>query len=120
VITLLNTTLEKHFWIDGQEFTLNIEGFVDGGKTVQTVYTGEGATSSFNLVASISEATAPVLEGKVTPDYGLMVRVRSYGTEPSMIIRRILYIIKNEYGTFVGRSDGSYNLCKALSMSMMP
>lgn len=108
-ISLVGTTLNKTFSIDGQNFTLHIEGFADllGNPVGTTISTEEGKTSSFQLVASISEVPASVIDGSITPDYGAdgqgeVIWAGDYDGEIKA------YVVENEYGTFFGRSDGSY------------
>jgi T1SS-143 domain-containing protein len=113
IITLSNSNLSQSFVVNGQTFTLNIDGFKDAnGDLVTQIFTDELASSSFDLFASIKTTSVPqVVEGSVNPAYG--------ADGPGMVMWELgedatfnpddgSYTLADSNGTFTGYSDGRY------------
>ncbi|MBU0916788.1 MAG: tandem-95 repeat protein, partial [Gammaproteobacteria bacterium] len=98
IITLQSQTATVT--VDGTQYKINLLGFQDAsGKLVNTIYTNEQASNTFGIYGSIVSAdTLPTVQGKLdTSD------VSADG-----ISQVIWDTVSSPYGTFVGKSDGSY------------
>jgi|GEM_PF-2970450 len=109
IITIAGDTLTQNFTVDGQSFQLRIEGFKANADDEPTtkIYTDENASNSFDLFASVQPIGAPV-EGTVDPYYGADGPGEVVWEGGTYVAEAGTYTILNEYGTFVGHGDGSY------------
>ena len=83
--------------VDGQTYTVVIEGFTDdSGNTVSTISTAEGATDSYALTAHIN-APAQTISGTVNTDAGA-----------DGLDEVVWGDVNSSYGTLTANSDGSY------------
>nr|WP_306275370.1 retention module-containing protein [Pseudomonas oleovorans] len=117
IITLGNSNLVQQFHIGGRTFEFVIKGFLDeNGNMVNTIRTWEGQSTSFDLFAEVrSLDDTPKVEGKLEFEGTLSYDFGADGADGGVVwVGATLqqngsYKIINEYGTFTGKSDGSYS-----------
>ena len=117
IVEIDAATLTKTFTVGDRTFEFTIDGFKNHeyGDPVSTVLTWENAVNTFDLYATISAVDdMPKIEGKLDGD------VYSYGADGAatggqgVVWENAVkqgdgsYKIVNEFGTFIGKSDGSY------------
>ncbi len=91
------------FDIDGQEYTVNILGFLDpdssSDEPVTVIYTDESATNSYQLVATLASTDSlPSVSGNVLYESG------ADSTDTSVVWDDT----SSDYGTLITGADGSY------------
>jgi VCBS repeat-containing protein len=86
--------------INGQKYTINLEGFKDsGGNIVNTIYTDENASNPFGIWGSITTTELlPTVTGHVLGEAG------ADGSVSNIVWNNTT----STYGTFVGNADGTY------------
>ncbi|QTN44676.1 retention module-containing protein [Ectopseudomonas mendocina] len=117
IITLGNSNLVQQFHIGGRTFEFVIKGFQDeNGNLVNTIRTWEGQSTSFDLFAEVrSLDDTPKVEGKLEVEGTLSYDFGADGADGGVVWAGATlqqngsYKISNEYGTFTGKSDGSYS-----------
>ncbi len=117
IVEIEQSSLTKVFTVGGRTFEFTIDGFKNDeyGNPVSTVRTWEQKTNTYDLYATISAVDdMPKIEGKLDGD------VYSYGADGAatggqgVVWENAVkqwdgsYKIVNEFGTFIGKSDGSY------------
>ncbi|MFC0143951.1 immunoglobulin-like domain-containing protein [Pectobacterium cacticida] len=116
IVEIDQATLTKTFTVGDRTFEFTIDGFKNNeyGDPVSKVYTWEDAVNKFDLYATISAVDdMPRIEGKLDGDlYGF--GADGAGDEKGIVWENAekqpdgSYKIVNEYGTFIGKADGSY------------
>jgi VCBS repeat-containing protein len=105
IITLPAQTINVA--IGGQDYQVSLLGFQNSsGQIVNTIYTDENASSgnTFGVYGSIvSIDPLPVVSGNVIAEAG------ADGSASQIVWDAAVIGSNNQYGTFVGNSDGSYS-----------
>ncbi|SFL35701.1 hypothetical protein SAMN05421830_101765 [Desulfomicrobium norvegicum] len=122
-ITINSASFSQQFSVAGQQFELKILGFVksDGSiatgiSTFENNVDSEGGPEEFPLMATISPVTAPVIAGKVNPDFGADGRgevIWGDVKHPGADGEDDYYVTETPYGTFTGYADGSYKFVRS-------
>ncbi|RBP61564.1 immunoglobulin-like domain-containing protein, partial [Brenneria salicis] len=115
IVEIDQATLTKTFTVGDRTFEFTIDGFKNGeyGTPVSKVYTWENASNAFDLYATISAVDdMPRIEGQIDGD-AYQIGADGAGVEGVIWNNATqqadgTYVIVNEYGTFTGKSDGSY------------
>ncbi|MCV9880124.1 type I secretion C-terminal target domain-containing protein [Brenneria sp. KBI 447] len=115
IVEIDQSTLTKTFTVGDRTFEFTIDGFKNSeyGTPVSKVYTWENASNAFDLYATISAVDdMPRINGQIDGD-AYQVGADGAGTEGVIWNNATqqadgTYVIVNEYGTFTGKSDGSY------------
>uniref|UniRef100_UPI003D0651CE retention module-containing protein n=1 Tax=Alcaligenes faecalis TaxID=511 RepID=UPI003D0651CE len=117
IVEIDQSSLKKTFTVGDRTFEFTIDGFKNSeyGTPVSKVLTWENATNTFDLYATISAVDdMPKIEGKLEGDVygfgadGAANDGQGVVWEGAVKQQDGSYKIVNEFGTFIGKSDGSY------------
>ena len=117
IVEIDQSSLKKTFTVGDRTFEFTIDGFKNNeyGTPVSKVLTWEKATNTFDLYATISAVDdMPKIEGKLDGDVygfgadGAVTDGHGVVWENAVKQQDGSYKIVNEFGTFIGKSDGSY------------